>query len=45
MMRWAKSGVLDQVFKAMHARQIIQIKMEAGVSEFLCERREETFPR
>ena len=29
MMRWAKSGVLDQVFEAMQARQIIQIKIEA----------------
>ena len=29
MMRWAKSGVLDQVFEAMQARQIIQVKIEA----------------
>jgi hypothetical protein len=29
MMRWAKSGVLDQVFEALQARQIIQIKIEA----------------
>jgi transposase len=29
MMRWAKSGVLDQVFEAMQTRQIIQIKIEA----------------
>jgi hypothetical protein len=28
MMRWAKSGVLDQVFEAMQIRQIIQIKIE-----------------
>ena len=29
MMRWAKSGVLDQVFEALQARHIIQIKIEA----------------
>jgi hypothetical protein len=29
MMRWAKSGVLDEVFEAMQVRQIIQIKIEA----------------
>jgi hypothetical protein len=29
MMRWAKSGVLDQVFEAMQTQQIIQIKIEA----------------
>ena len=29
MMRWAKSGVLDQVFEAIQARHIIQIKIEA----------------
>ena len=29
MMRWAKSGVLDQVFETLQARNIIQIRIEA----------------
>jgi transposase len=29
MMRWAKSGVLDQVFETMQARNLIQIRIEA----------------
>ena len=29
MMRWAKSGVLDQVFETLQARNMIQIRIEA----------------
>ena len=29
MMRWAKSGVLDQVFETLQARNLIQIRIEA----------------
>ena len=35
MMRWAKSGVLDQVFETLQARNMMQIRIEAVLPDGL----------